>query len=90
MLKSLFKIVAGRKSYNFIKKRPKHKRFPVTFLKNTSGGFFWTPHKTDTDKGRSRCKIFLKLTMKDIEKETAKNKSIVKNKDMFKVHQKNT
>ena len=76
MLKSLFKIVAGRKSYNFIKKRPKHKRFPVTFLKNTSGGFFWTPHKTDTDKGRSRCKIFLKFTMKTSKKKPQKTKAL--------------
>ena len=42
---------------------------------NTSNGFFWTPHKTDTDKGRSRCKIFLKLTMKISKKKPQKTKA---------------
>ena len=33
MLESLFKDVAGLKAYNFIKKRPEHRCFPVNIAK---------------------------------------------------------
>ena len=33
MLESLFKNVAGLKAYNFIKKRPEHRCFPVNIAK---------------------------------------------------------
>ena len=49
VLESLFKKVADLKAYNFIKKKPPHRCFPVnivkflrtTFLYNTSGGCLW-------------------------------------------------
>ena len=49
MLGFLFNKVAGLKAYNFIKRRPRHKRFPgkfakilrTPFLQNTSDGYFW-------------------------------------------------
>ena len=49
VLESLFNNVAGLQSYDFIKKRLKHRCFPINiakflrtvfFLKNTSGGCF--------------------------------------------------
>ena len=58
VLESLFNIVAGLKAYNFIKRRPQHRCFLVNkrppFLKNTSGGFFWTQYKSGNRQKQSK------------------------------------
>ena len=56
MLESLFNIVAALKAYNFVKKKPQHRRFSEicvillrtknTYYKEHLRGFFWTQYKT--------------------------------------------